>query len=66
MKNMGTWLNAGMQSRIDHTPIPIIKLEVDDELTNHIIKVKMRRNPSLTTYKTYSINMSTFDGGQTE
>ena len=53
-----------MQACIDPPPTPLIKLEVDDEFTNHIIKVKMRRNPSLAASKTYNINMNMFDDVQ--
>ena len=66
MKNVVTWLSADIQARIKPPPIPIIKLEVDDERTTNIIKVKMRRNPSSAASKTYSINMNTFDYGQPE
>ena len=66
MNNVGIWISADMQARIDPPPIPLIKLEVDDDRTTHIIKVKMRRNPSSVASKTYNININMFDDGQPE
>ena len=66
MNNVGIWLSADMQARIEPPPITLIKLEVDDDRTTNIIKVKMRRNPSPPTSETYSINMNTFEYGQTK
>ena len=40
MKN-GGWISTDMQSCIEPPPIPLIKLEVDDDLTTNIIKVKI-------------------------
>ena len=65
MKNAG-WLSADMQAHIEPPPIPIIKLEVNDYRTTHIIKVKMRRNPSAAVSKTYNVNMNMFDDFQLE
>ena len=66
MKNVGTWISADMQARIEPWTIPITKLEVDDERINYIIKAKMRRNPQLAASKTYNINMNTFYDRQKE
>ena len=66
MKNVGTWISADTQARIETPPIPLIKLEVDDESTNQIIKVNMRRQQSSVACKTYNINMKIFDNGQPE
>ena len=65
MKNVG-WISADMQARIEPLPIPLIKLEVDDYCTTHIIKVKMRRNPSSAASEKYNVNMNTFNDGQPE
>ena len=66
MNNMGIWLSADMQARIEPPPITLIKLEVDDDRTTNIIKVKMRRNPSSAASEMYNVNMNTFDDGQPE
>ena len=63
---MVTWLSADIQAGVEPPPIPLIKLELDDERTIYIIKVKMRRNISLAASKTYNINMNTLDDGQPE
>ena len=65
MKNVG-WLSDDMQANIDHPPIPLIKFELDGDRTTHIIKVKMRRNPSSVASETYKVNMNTLDDGQPE
>ena len=55
-----------MQARIEPPPIPLIKLEVDDDCTAHIIKFNMRRNPSSAASEIYNVNMNMFDDGQPE
>ena len=55
-----------MQARIKPPPIPLVKLELEDERAIHIINVKMQRKPSLEASETYKINMNTFNDGQTE
>ena len=65
MKNVGG-LSADMQVHTKSPPIPLTKLEVDDDRTTHIINVNMRRNPSSAASKTYNVNMNTFDDGQPE
>ena len=66
MKNVGIWISADMQARIEPPPIPLINFDVDDDCTTHTIKVKMRINPSSAASKTYNVNMNTFDYGQPE
>ena len=39
-------------------------LDLEDERVTHIVKVKMRRNPSSAESETYNINMNTFYDGQ--
>ena len=63
MKNIG-WLSDDMQAHIEPPPIPLIKVEVHDDRTAHIIKVKMRRNPSSEASETYNVIMNMFDVGQ--
>ena len=55
-----------MQARIEPLLISLVKLEVDDDCTTHIIKVKMRRNTSSAASEMYNVNMNTFDDGQPE
>ena len=62
MKN-GPWLRADMKAHIEPNPIPMIKLEVEDERTTHIIKVKTQIKPSSEVSETYNINMNKFNGG---
>ena len=63
MKNVG-WLSSDMQAHIDPPPIPLSKVEVDDDCTTHIIKVNMQRNPSSVASETHNANMNTFNDGQ--
>ena len=65
MKNVG-WLSTDIQARIETPPIPIINLEVDDDCTTQIIKIKMQRNPSSVASKMYNANMNTVDNGRPE
>ena len=60
MNNVG-WISSEMQAGIEPTHIPLIKLELDDARTTHIIKVIMRRNPSLAESEMYNGNMNMFD-----
>ena len=60
------WFSSDMQARIEPPPIPLIKLEVDDDRTAHIIKFNMRRNPSSAASEIYNVNMNMFDDGQPE
>ena len=39
---------------------------MDDDRTTHIIKIKIRRNPTSAASETYNVNMNTFDDGQPE
>ena len=55
-----------MQAHIKPPPIPLIKLEVDDDSTNHIMKVNMMINTSSLASETYNVNMNTLDVGQPE
>ena len=66
MKNVKNWLSADMHARIKPLPIPLIKLEVEDDRTTHIIKVNMRRNESSAASKKYNANMNTFHDVQPE
>ena len=43
------WIRADVKARIDHPPIPIIKVEVEMKRASNIIKVKMQRNPEMAT-----------------
>ena len=65
MKNVG-WLSSDMQARIDTPTILLMKLGVDDVCTTHIIKVKIRINPSSAASETYKVNMDTFNDCQPE
>ena len=56
MQNV-VWLSLDMQACIDPPPIPIMNLEVDDDRTTHIMKVKMRGNTSSVSSETYNVNM---------
>ena len=60
MKNVG-WLSPDMQARINPPPIPIMKLEVDDDRTTHIMKVKIGGNTPSVSSETYNVNMNMFD-----
>ena len=60
------WVTTYVQSRIYPPPTPLIKVELYELHTTHIINVKMRRNTSQAISETYNINMSTFDDGQPE
>ena len=64
--NNGQYLSADVQARIEPPPIPLINFEFKDERSIHIIKVRMRRNPTSAVSCTFNINMSTFDDGQPE
>ena len=44
-KNVG-WPSSDMQACIEPPPIPMIKLELDIDITTHTIKVNMQRNQS--------------------
>ena len=65
MKNAG-WISADILTHINPQPIPLIKVELDDYCTTHIIKVKMLRNPSSAASEMYNVNMNMFDDGQPE
>ena len=65
MNNVG-WISADMQVSIKPPPIPLIKVGLYDDLTTHIIKVNMQRNPLLAASETYNANMNTFNDGQPE
>ena len=65
MNNVGC-ISADMQSRIKPLSIPLIKVEVYDYCTTHIIKVKILRNSSSAASETYNVNMNTFYDGQPE
>ena len=60
------WVTTYVQSRIYPPPTPLIKVELYELHTTHIINVKMRRNTSQAISETYNINMSTFNDGQPE
>ena len=66
MNNVKIWLSADMHARIKPLPIPLIKLEVEDDRTTHIIKVNMRRNESSAASKKYNSNMNTLYDVQPE
>ena len=55
-----------MQARINPLPIPIIKFEVDDDPTTHIIKFKMQRTPSSAASEKYNVNMNMLNNVQPE
>ena len=63
MNNVGIFPSYDMQARIEPPPIPLIKVVVDGDCTTHIIKVKIWRNPSSASSKTYNANMNTFNDG---
>ena len=65
MNNLG-WIRSDMQARIDPPPIPLVKLVLDYDRTTHIIKVKMRINPSSAISETYNVNMKMFGDVQLE
>ena len=60
------WLSLYVHTYIEPLPIPLIKVEREEEHVSNIIKVKMWRNPTPDTSDTYNINMSTFEDGQQE
>ena len=60
------WLSPYVHTYIEPLPIPLIKVELEEEHVSNIIKVKMWRNPTPDTSDTYNINMSTFEDGQPE
>ena len=66
LRNVGIRINAEIQARIEPPPTPLIKLEVDDDCTTHIIKVNMRRNQLSAASVKYNVNMNTFNDGQPE
>ena len=66
MKTSGTWLSADIQVQIEPTPIPLIKVELEEQRESNIIKVEIRRNPSQAASETYKVNMYKFDDGQPE
>ena len=65
MKN-GQCISANVQARIMTPPIPLVKLEIYEDLSTHIIKVKNWINLTSTMLDTYKINMSTLNYGQPE
>ena len=66
MKSIGTWLRADVQAHIEPFTIPLIKLEVDNEHTTNIIKVKIHRNPSSAASEMHNIKINTFNDVQPE
>ena len=57
-------LGADTQYKIEPPRIPLIKLDLEELYTPHIIKFMFPRNPSRTTSETYYMKMSTFDDVQ--
>ena len=54
------WISADVQARTEPPPILLVKVELEEERSRNIIKVKMRRKPTLATSETYNINMYIF------
>ena len=59
-------LSTDVQALIEPPPIPLIKVDLEEERASNIIKVKMRRNPALAASETYELKMATFENGQPE
>ena len=63
ISQLHNWLGADVKSRIKTPPIPLIKVERDEELEFNIIKVNMQIIPALAASDTYKIKMATFEYG---
>ena len=64
--NNGPWISSDVQARIEPPPIPLVKLELEDEHATHIIKVKIQTNQSQAASDMYNININTFNDVQPE
>ena len=60
------WISADVQGHIKPLPIPIVKVEIEEELLINIIKVKICINPTSVMSETYNINMFIFKDVQPE
>ena len=60
------WPSFDFQTRIDPSPITIIKKRKKEEKASNIIRVNMCRNPESAVSKTYELKMATFNHGRTE
>ena len=65
MKN-DPWISTDVQARIEPPPTSLIKVGLEELHATHIIKVKMRKNPSQDISETYNMNMYTFNDKQPE
>ena len=61
-----SWLSADVQARIEPPPIPLIKVELEEERTSKIIRVKIRINPDSSMSETYEFKMARLKNGQPE
>ena len=58
------WLSEDVQERTNTPPIPFAKKRDTEEHHTNTIRVKMRRNPTSTTSKTYRLHMEMFENLQ--
>ena len=54
------YISTDVQARIKPLTIPIIILELEEELKINIIKVEMQRNPYMATSETYNTKIFKF------
>ena len=59
-------LSTDVQALIEPPPIPLIKVDLEEERASNIIKVKMRRKLTSAMSETHNLNLSMFEDVQPE
>ena len=59
-------ISADVQADIEPPPIPLIKVELEEEKASDIIRINMRWNPKLSASEMYKLKISTFKNGKPE
>ena len=60
------WISTDLKNQIEPPSIPLIKVDLEEQIATNITKVDIWRNPSQDTSETYKFIMSIFDNNQTE